>query len=77
MAHLKICCQLQGFLKKKKIGKLITFTGKKKNNKLFKLGDLNFWVNSKSYNLVENTHQFLLLSIVDLIIGKSVYKTKR
>lgn len=65
------------FFKKKKIGKLITFTGKKKNNKLFKLGDLNFWVNSKSYNLVENTHQFLLLSIVDLIIGKSVYKTKR
>jgi D-sedoheptulose 7-phosphate isomerase len=35
-----------------------------------KIGDINFWVNSKSYNLVENNHQFLLLSLVDLIIGK-------
>lgn len=65
------------FFKKNKIGKLVTFTGHKKGNKLSKIGDLNFWVNSKSYNLVENTHQFLLLSIVDLIIGKSDYKNNR
>lgn len=32
-----------------------------------------FTVNSKSYNLIENTHQILLLSLVDLIIGKKVY----
>ena len=44
-----------------------------KNNNLNKLGDVNFWVNSKSYNLIENTHQALLLSLVDLIIGRSEY----
>ena len=61
------------FAKKNKINKIITFTGNDKDNRLSKLGDINFWVNSKSYNLIENTHQALLLSIVDLIIGKSEY----
>tara|TARA_B100001564_G_scaffold331710_1_gene317958 strand:+ start:2022 stop:2585 length:564 start_codon:yes stop_codon:yes gene_type:complete len=60
--------------KKKKIRKIITFTGHKKNNSLSKLGDINFWINSKSYNHIENMHQIILLSIVDLIIGKSEYK---
>lgn len=67
----------ENFLKKKKIGKLITFTGHSKNNNLKKIGDLNFWVNSKSYNLIENVHQFLLLSVVDIIIGKSEYSARR
>ena len=29
---------------------------------------------SQSYNIIENFHQFLLLTLVDLIIGKSEYK---
>ena len=62
---------------KKNYGKLITYTGHKYKNNLKKIGDVNFWVNSKSYNLIENVHQFLLLSVVDLIIGKSKYKTNR
>ena len=53
--------------------KIITFTGCKKNNTLNKLGDINFWVNSRAYNLIETYHQFLLLSLVDLIIGKTEY----
>lgn len=61
------------FAKKKKNFKIITFTGNEQDNKLSKLGDINFWVNSKAYNLIENTHQILLLSIVDLIIGKTEY----
>ena len=65
------------FFKKNKIGKLVTFTGHKKSNALKKVGDLNFWINSKSYNLVENMHQFILLSVVDLIIGKSEYSANR
>ncbi len=56
-----------------KFKKVITFTGNNKDNKLRKLGDINFWIDSKAYNLVENAHQALLLSIVDLIIGKSEY----
>ena len=43
------------------------------NNKLSSLGDINFWIDSKAYNHVENMHQILLLSLVDLIIGKSEY----
>ena len=58
---------------KKKFSKIITFTGNEKNNKLSKLGDINFWIDSKAYNLIENAHQALLLSLVDLIIGKSEY----
>ena len=59
--------------RQKKINKIITFTGNDKNNKLSKLGDINFWVNSKAYNHIENVHQVLLLSLVDLIIGKTEY----
>lgn len=60
--------------KKYGVKKIITFTGCKKINSLTFYGDINFWINSQSYNLVENCHQFLLLSLVDLIIGKSAYK---
>ena len=59
--------------KEKKFNKIITFTGNDKENKLSKLGDINFWIDSKAYNLIENAHQALLLSLVDLIIGKSEY----
>ena len=52
----------------KKIGcKLITLTGFKKENKVSKVGNVNLWVNSKNYNLVEMTHHIWLLSIVDYI----------
>ena len=57
----------------KKISRIITFTGHDKDNPLSKLGDINFWINSKAYNFVENTHQIWLLTIVDLIIGKREY----
>jgi len=53
--------------------KTITFTGFEKNNSLRSIGSTNFWVDSKSYNIVENIHQIWILSLVDLIIGKSVY----
>ena len=59
--------------KLEKINQIITFTGNDKDNKLKKLGDINFWVDSKAYNHIENVHQILLLSLVDLIIGKSEY----
>ena len=58
----------------KKISKIITFTGHNKDNPLSKLGNINFWINSKAYNFVENTHQVWLLTIVDLIIGKREYQ---
>ena len=57
------------FAKKKNLSKIITFTGHQKGNSLSKIGDINFWINSTSYNYVENTHQVWLLSIVDLVIN--------
>ena len=47
--------------------KLITFSGFKKNNPLKKIGKINFWVNSESYNIIEMTHQVWLLILVDFL----------
>ena len=58
----------------KKVGiNVITFTGFNNNNPLLKAGDINFWLDSKSYNIIEGIHQLWLLSICDLIIGKKQY----
>ena len=61
---------------KKKFSKIITLTGHLVNNPVKKLGDINLWINSKTYNYVENIHQFWLLSLVDLVIGKKNYLPK-
>ncbi len=53
--------------KQKKFNSIITFTGFKNNNSLSKLGDINFWINSKNYNSVESAHHFYLLMLVDLL----------
>ena len=59
--------------KQKKFSQIITFTGHDQNNSIANMGDINFWINSKAYNFIENIHQIWLLSIVDLIIGKREY----
>ena len=59
--------------KEKKFDKIITLTGCEKNNPLKSMGDINLWIDSKAYNHIENVHQFWLLSLVDLVIGKAVY----
>ena len=53
--------------------KTITFSGFEIDNTLKQLGDVNFWVNSKSYNIVETIHMLWLVTICDLIIGKKEY----
>tara|TARA_B100001142_G_scaffold311010_1_gene345033 strand:- start:223 stop:783 length:561 start_codon:yes stop_codon:yes gene_type:complete len=52
---------------------VITFSGFKNDNPLKKEGELNFWVDSKAYNVIENTHLIWLLMICDLIIGEAEY----
>ena len=52
---------------------LVTFTGCEPDNPLSALGDINFWLDSKAYNIIESVHQIWLLSICDLIIGKKEY----
>ena len=47
---------------------LITLSGFTENNPLRSMGDINLWVASSNYNVVETTHQVWLLSIVDYLI---------
>ena len=51
--------------------KLVTFSGFESNNPLRQLGDLNFWVNSKSYNHVEMVHHIWLVATVDFLTKKN------
>ena len=54
----------------------ITLTGMSENNKLKNVSrnNLNIWIDSTAYNYIENIHQIILLSVVDALIGSSVYK---
>jgi D-sedoheptulose 7-phosphate isomerase len=53
--------------------KVITLSGFNSDNNLRSKGDINLWVNSKAYNIVEMVHHIWLLSIVDSIIGSPFY----
>ena len=53
--------------------KVITLSGFENDNPLKKEGDINFWVDSNAYNIVEMTHHIWLLSFVDSIVGKISY----
>ena len=57
------------------LSSVVTLSGFSENNQLCNLGDINLWVDSKSYNFVENIHQIWLLTIVDLLIGKREYSS--
>ena len=59
--------------REKSFSKVITLSGMQAENPLRQLGDINLWVNSRSYNQIENLHQLWLLAVVDLIIGKTEY----
>jgi D-sedoheptulose 7-phosphate isomerase len=52
---------------------VITLTGFEQDNPLRQFGEINFWVDSKAYNVIENTHQIWLLMVCDLILGKVEY----
>ena len=42
-------------------------SGFSENNNLRKYGDINFWVDSNSYNIIEMTHHIWLVAVVDYI----------
>ena len=58
---------------KEKGYQVITFTGFDENNPLKTRGDLNFWVNSRAYNVVEMVHHIWLLAVCDAVIGVAEY----
>lgn len=49
------------------------FTGFAKDNPLGAAADINFWVDSRAYNIIECTHMILLAGVVDLLVGSSEY----
>lgn len=53
--------------------KVITFSGFDIDNPLKQYGDINFWLDCKAYNIIENIHQIWLMAVCDFIIGKAEY----
>ena len=53
---------------------VITVSGFLPDNPLRKLGDLNLWVDSSEYNIVEMTHHIWLVSVIDYLIEKILTK---
>ena len=48
-------------------GRIITLSGFSNDNQLKCKGDINFWVDSKSYGIVEIAHQFILHFFADKV----------
>jgi D-sedoheptulose 7-phosphate isomerase len=46
---------------------IVTLTGFGADNPLKSMGDVNFWVDSRCYNVIENVHQIWLLAISDRV----------
>lgn len=61
---------INGANKSREMGvKTVTLSGFQPDNPLRKLGDINLWADSDSYNVVEMTHHIWLVGIVDQIIS--------
>ena len=66
---------INGAKKAKNMGlSVITVSGFSLDNPLRKLGDLNLWVDSTEYNIVEMTHHVWLVAIIDYIIDTKAGK---
>lgn len=63
------------FCNKKKLT-FFSITGFEKKSKLKKISRNNIFVNSKSFNIVEIVHLYILIQIVDLMKGKLIYSNK-
>ncbi len=48
----------------------ITLSGFRSDNLLKTLGDVNLWVDSTSYNIVEMTHHVWLVAVIDYLIDQ-------
>ncbi len=52
---------------------VVGFSGFASDNPLRSLSDIDFWVDSRGYNIVECTHMVWLMAAVDFLIGKVEY----
>jgi D-sedoheptulose 7-phosphate isomerase len=55
---------------------VVGFTGRKPENALRQLSDIDFFVPSDAYNVVECIHTIWLTAAIDLLIGTPVYETR-
>ena len=53
---------------------MVTFSGKSIENSLKSIGDINFWVDSRAYNIVECIHMIWVTTVIDSIVGKAEYE---
>lgn len=63
------------YCKSKKI-KLITISGFKRKNKLKKMGSINLWFETDSFNVIESLQHYFLMMLVDLCKGNIFYSNK-
>ncbi len=49
---------------------VIAFTGFGCDNPVKAISDINFWVDSLVYNIIENTHQFWITTVCDLLVNE-------
>lgn len=59
---------------KKKKARVITLTGFKSNNRAKQMGDVNVYVPSDKYGIVESIHNLILQQIVDMIMERDGVK---
>jgi D-sedoheptulose 7-phosphate isomerase len=52
-------------------GTVITFSGFNKSNNLRKIGNINCWIDSDNYGIVEISHQFILHFISDMFANNN------
>lgn len=52
---------------------IVTFTGFSNSNPLRAFGEINFWLDSRAYNIVESIHNIWICAVVDLIVGSAEY----
>jgi len=55
--------------------RVVTLSGFDADNPLRRLGELNLWVNSRSYNVVEMTHHVWLVAAVDRLVAEEADRT--
>ena len=55
---------------------VVTLSGFDQDNPLRQLGSINFWLDSRAYNVIENVHSIWLTLTIDMIMGKAEYSVK-
>ena len=53
--------------------KVATMSAMSPANPLRQKGDVNLWLESHAYNIVETVHQFWGMAVLDMMIGQSEY----